>query len=457
MADVATQRHNNLLVSILLTLLLSCAALLASELITSLRQQQQLSQELAELDDVKYGLLNASRWVEHVSVILEKKIREFELTPQNRAALKRSLNRILDTLIIEVDRYMRRQNLKGKGWWDSTRGKLKQSLQDIFIDIDGIRSAIPEYADRILVEMDQPEARKELNQFLRNMLSDLANSSFAAVDMSAIDAIKERHDCQEWMFCRGLLQARLAEKERKAKDYALALLALSLAIFLLIRLESRQPLPSRFVALTVLATILMSCGVLTPMMEVEARITELRFMLLQEPVVFSDQMLYFQSKSILDMVQILTATGAVDMLVVGVLIMMFSVLFPLAKLGASVAYLYGRSALRQSGLIQFFALKSGKWSMADVMVVAIFMAYIGFDGIMSSQLSGLMEAGVNAEVLTTNGTSLEIGFFMFLSFCLTGLLSSSWMESAMGASDQAASQPITADIEDRSDSGTQQA
>ena len=32
---------------------------------------------------------------------------------------------------------------------------------------------------------------------------------------------------------------------------------------------------------------------------------------------------------------------------------------------------------KKNKLIQFFAFKSGKWSMADVMVVAIFMAYIG--------------------------------------------------------------------------------
>jgi uncharacterized paraquat-inducible protein A len=30
--------------------------------------------------------------------------------------------------------------------------------------------------------------------------------------------------------------------------------------------------------------------------------------------------------------------------------------------------------------------KTGKWSMADVIVVAIFMAYIGFSGIVGEQL-----------------------------------------------------------------------
>ena len=57
-------------------------------------------------------------------------------------------------------------------------------------------------------------------------------------------------------------------------------------------------------------------------------------------------------------------------------------------------------------MIKFFVLKSGKWSMADVMVVAIFMTYIGFNGIITSQLVQLSSSAPKLEILTTNGTSL---------------------------------------------------
>ncbi len=426
------------LVSLLLAAMLAGAVGLAWHLIDTLRDSQRLSQELAELDDVKYGLFNANRWVDHISLIVEKKITEFKLDAGNRAAIQRSLQRMLDTLIVEVDRYMRKQNMKRKdSWWETTSGRLKQAFADIFVDVDDIRTAIPEYADIILQEMDKPEARQELNEAIRRVLTDLTQSTFAPIDMRLVEAIQQRHECSEVNFCRAIIQARLTQQDERARQLAYALLGLSLAIFLLIRIEDRRPAPSRFLALTSLATILMACGVLTPMLEVEARITELRFMLLEEPVVFRDQVLYFQSKSVLDMVQVLTATGALDMILVGMLIMLFSVLFPLAKLSASVLLLYGRERLRRNPLLRFFALKSGKWSMADVMVVAMFMAYIGFDGIVSSQLSGLAEAGASVDVITTNGTSLEIGFFMFLGFCLAGLLSAAWMESAMEAAPKA--------------------
>ena len=50
------------------------------------------------------------------------------------------------------------------------------------------------------------------------------------------------------------------------------------------------------------------------------------------------------------------------------------------------------------------------------------MAYIGFDGVISTELGQLQEAAAGMNVLTTNNTSLRAGFYFFLSFCLGGML-----------------------------------
>jgi hypothetical protein len=59
--------------------------------------------------------------------------------------------------------------------------------------------------------------------------------------------------------------------------------------------------------------------------------------------------------------------------------------------------------------------------MADVMVVAIFMAYIGFNGIITSQFGQLSSAGQELVILTTNGTSLQPGYYLFLTYTLLAL------------------------------------
>jgi hypothetical protein len=194
----------------------------------------------------------------------------------------------------------------------------------------------------------------------------------------------------------------------------------------------RRTLPPEQLALLTGATlVLLAVGVGTPMIEVEARIDELRLQLLGEPIAFTDQVLYYQSKSILDVVAILADTGAADMMLVAVLITLFSLVFPAAKIIAGFLYYYDPRGLRGNALVYFFALRSGKWSMADVLVVAMLMAYVGFGGLVASQLSAVAGTGRGVDVVTTNGTALQAGFFMFLAFVLASLVLSSMLEARL--------------------------
>jgi hypothetical protein len=60
--------------------------------------------------------------------------------------------------------------------------------------------------------------------------------------------------------------------------------------------------------------------------------------------------------------------------------------------------------------------------MADVNVVAIFMAYIGFKGILDSQLTSLNMQTDSLASISTNETSLQPGFILFVAFVLFGLV-----------------------------------
>ncbi len=55
--------------------------------------------------------------------------------------------------------------------------------------------------------------------------------------------------------------------------------------------------------------------------------------------------------------------------------------------------------------------------MADVFVVTIFMAFIGFNGIITEQTKQLENVSDRLDVLTTNQSSLMHGFYLFLIFC----------------------------------------
>ena len=65
--------------------------------------------------------------------------------------------------------------------------------------------------------------------------------------------------------------------------------------------------------------------------------------------------------------------------------------------------------------------------MTDVMIVAIFMAYIGFNGIISSQFGKMHSAQDEVVLLTTNGTSLQPGFYLFLGYTVLALFLSEFL------------------------------
>ena len=60
--------------------------------------------------------------------------------------------------------------------------------------------------------------------------------------------------------------------------------------------------------------------------------------------------------------------------------------------------------------------------MADVFVVAIIMGFVGLRGIISSQMEEIGTENPFIDLIATDYTSLNVGFTLFLLFCLCSLL-----------------------------------
>jgi hypothetical protein len=196
-------------------------------------------------------------------------------------------------------------------------------------------------------------------------------------------------------------------------------IVLSLWWFLRARVKLHGTL---FIMSLLFAFILLAVGLTASMIEVDARIKSLDFVLLGEHVVFKNQVLFFQSKSILDVVEVLVKQPAIDSIAVGILILVFSILFPVMKLTSTGIHLLSKRKIAENRFIKYFAFQSGKWSMADVIVIAILMTYIGLNGLLESQLSALNIKSDFLTILTTNNTALQPGYIIFISFVLYGLI-----------------------------------
>lgn len=472
-------------VSHLMRLGLAYAALivagwLVTGLIVDLNRIKVLKTDLAEIQHMRYGFLDANAWVERVSAVIDKRVEDLDLTEASRARAVEGVTRVLDALSLEIERSLA-QGAAGAGsggsWVGQLQGLLQKGLQELLLDLVRLRERAPEYAESLVDQLSVPGVKEQIKAQLRAFLRDAVAVDPAAVDRGRLQAVLDRYGCEDVDACSRLLQSRVEHSQDGIAErlaIALGLVVTLFAVLLLVparrakvvvtlpspeggkgqgpaagleqggagdpgaNVESaasvwtRRPDLPALIALTGATLLLLIGGLATPMIEVDARIGELRLILLGEPVVFADQVVYFQTKSILDVMRILFESAQPEMLLVAILLTLFSVLFPTLKFLATYAYYFDFGPARRSPLLRFFALRSGKWSMADVMVVAIFMAYIGFDALVGQQLGSLARHSGTVSVLTSESTSLEPGFYLFLSFVLATLVVSSALESGSG-------------------------
>lgn len=410
------------LFNLILSLIIVIASLiLGQQIISNSISNQKSKIDYAELNHVKYGLFSVEEWKRQITLILAEEINELSLSRTDERKLRQHIEVLLNTLIDKVYNKIREENT------GSVEGWVKQSFVNIFISLEDIKKGIPKYADAIIHEIKKSKTRDQIKTILNKKLEQFFNQTFAKQDTTQMNRILLRTDSKDIESARIKLNKAISVKHDLIFKEAILSIILSVILFAFSGF-SKQPLaPSRHILLVLSLIILLIAGVTTPMIDMEAKISQMSFVLMGHPIHFENQVLYFQSKSILDVFWIMITHKDFQMKFVGVLLVTFSIIFPLLKILSSLGYYYNYHNARDKPVIKFFVLKSGKWSMADVMVVAIFMAYIGVNGIITNQFSQLSSTGQELAILTTNGTSLQPGYYLFLTYTLLALFLSGFL------------------------------
>lgn len=398
--------------------------------IDGLSSRRRLRTELAEITHVRYGLLNADRWVEKIVPILEAKIDALDLKAANQASLRPTVQKALYRLLDDVKEKMSAKNPQSGG----IGGLLGQGNPLIVnLMVGALRPHVPEYADVVLAELGKAENKEAVKKYIKSWLAEGAMNTFGNVDMKWYSSILKQHGCADASACRQELGNRIREADANIAYYYLAVLVSSAAAFILL-LTGRPVLRrSDTVVLLLFCVVLLVGGVLTPMLEVEAKISRLSIAFMGEPIAFTDQVLYFQSKSVLEVFQALITKGRLDMWFVGVLVLMFSIVFPTLKIFTAALCLYKPALLRGNRVARFLVLESSKWSMADVMALAIFMSFVAFNGLIANTMGGLTETGAELAIPTDSSKILP-GYYLFIGFCMASLFLSKRLERGIRTS-----------------------
>jgi len=410
--------------------------------VDGLAKRRDLRTDLAELQHVRYGLLSADQWRGIIGPILNGQVDKLDLNGQSkdlRPMVEHSLNSLLDN----IQKQMSAPKPAGSQTKQPPGANAKQLAGNskpapagftappmmVNMIVNSLRPHIPEYTNVVMAELSKPQNQKAFKESVRTVLNDAVRNTFGSVDMTTYSAILKRYGCAASSDCERTLSNRIQQSDaRLNRDYLIVLISAAIAFLLLT--ATRSPLTrAAVVVLTVFCLAMLVGGVLSPMLEVEVRVTRLDATLLGAPIEFRDQSLYYRSKTVLEVSRSLIEMHRPAMSLVAILVILFSVVFPALKMLALGASLFRPSLLRNSRVVRLLAFELSKWSMADVMVLAIFMSFIAFNGVIESGMGGIRtEPAVQQLVLPTNSSTILPGYFLFIGFCVASICLSKKLE-----------------------------
>ena len=422
--EKAQHRRNSIFPKILLILLLT--VLLCAEGFFAYRlhglsgQQEQIKEDYSNINNITFGLFSVGQWHDKVAGIVNHQVRNFTMTAKQKKELQTEVEQIILALINKAEAMVN----KPKKTLD---GKIKKFVIKNFVNTDKIKAQVPAFAKTIIAQVDNPANKKKMSKMAMSKFVQLENTgaidSTLTITETATANMLKKYKVSSVEELNIKLNALLAYIRKATYGYCFGMLScivVVLSLWWLLRKKTGLH-STLFIMSLLFAFILLAVGLTASMIEVDARIKSLDFVLLGEHVVFKDQVLFFQSKSIMDVVGVLIGQPGIDSILVGVLILIFSILFPIMKLSSTGIHLLGSRKLAENKFIKYFAFQSGKWSMADVIVIAILMVYIGLNGLLESQLKGLNIKSDLLTIITTNNTALQPGYIIFISFVLYGL------------------------------------
>ena len=396
--------------------------------VDGLAARRLIRTDLAEITHARYGILSADQWRAIIGPMLNAQVDKIDLKGQSKS-LRPMVQRSLYALLDNIKTQMTSPNAKASGMPGGGNPMLVNMI------IGSLRPHVPEYTNVVMAELAKSQTQESFKDSIRAVLADAVKDTFSTTDMTTYNAILRHYGCSSGAVCEQTLGKQIDEADKQLTRCYLIVLASSALGFIL--LMAGRPTLSRaaVVVLMLFCIAMLAGGVLSPMLEVEVRVTRLDATLLGTPIEFRDQSLYYRSKTVLEVSQTLIQMGRPEMTLVAVLVILFSVVFPALKMLALGACLIRPSLLRTNRFVRLLAFKLSKWSMADVMALAIFMSFVAFNGVIGSAWDGVRDMpNVQQVLIPTNASRILPGYYLFIGFCVSSIFLSQKLEHGIASS-----------------------
>lgn len=394
--------------------MLGCECYFGYQLHSLSSEQEQIKEDYSMVNNITFGVFSVDLWRDQISAIVTEKIKGFKVTDEQkkdmRIQIEAQMHGMVDQVVGEFNKPQK-----------SLGGKLKKLAFKSFINPKELHQQVPAFAKTIMDRINSPKSTNKLKNIATTKFEELAKQTYDSTHVAINTVTKQmytKYHVTDKISFNKQIETRLDQMRTITYNYAYAMLgcvAFALLMWLIMRKKVHLH-HTIFVMSLLFALVLLIVGITVSIIEVDARLSSLNFMMMGETVTFNNQVLFFQSKSILGIAEVLIKQPKPDSITVGILMILFIIILPILRMTARGIHMLCGKSIAENKVTRYLAFESGKWDMADVMVVGILMTYIGLNGILKSQLSDLNMKDEFLTTSTVNYTSLQPGYIIFVGY-----------------------------------------
>ena len=234
------------------------------------RQKQVYKSDLVELSNIQYGLFNVDEWKQILARIITNKIEEFDLEEIDRDAMHAQISGFL----LEVlDDFEQRYYAERAG---SIEGFLQGAVATLTGTFKQLRKDIPTFTDQIIDFLGDDSSREAVSSYLIDKMDEFSQQTFSKTDYALVNRIVNTYEMRNIPETSKYLEDSIGKYTDRGRPYKIMLVVLSvlIAVFLLVANGLKK---TTFLFLTLICVVLLATGVLIPMIEIDARISQLEF------------------------------------------------------------------------------------------------------------------------------------------------------------------------------------
>src|SRR5688572_1151117 len=243
-------------------------------------ERAEIKKDYSVLNNITFGLLSVNSWRDHIVNVVTHRIDDFEFTPEQDKALKYEVSQVLHAVINKADSLVEKKQ-------KTIGGKIKKFAVKTLVNEDKIHARVPEFAATIVNELKKPKNKEKLKFIAKSKLEEFGTVTYDSTnDISRSESTLAKYGAADLPTFNSNIALLLDDLQKRS--YFFTYVILGIMIFFLIMwwiLKNQKSLHSTFFVLSVLLTfIVLFVGLTTPMIEIDARIKEMSFLLIGERI-----------------------------------------------------------------------------------------------------------------------------------------------------------------------------